>query len=357
MGRWWLTLLGWRGLLAAALFCTPAWAQEDAAAAPVAETSKPKPSEPIGDNPATSEDPTPDEKGPRVRVFGRVFARASADEREDYARSMGIPSARLGVMASFRNLEAEVSGDLSSNNILKDAFVRLSDNSKRLRLYAGRFKAPFLARENQGIWKLPYIERGLVNDYLVETNAMGGRRFGLMGEVRLKHLWDLRVSGGLFEGARDELGQRLGEDASLRVNVRPLKKVLTVGASTYLGEVLRGTRRHAVAADASLRLGGLDLSCEYAAGRLPLGLFHAQFALASYTLPLDAAGDWALQPVAGAEALQLRGENAGQGWSAVGGVNVLFADSFKAQLQVERALRPGDVAPGLEYLLQLATRF
>jgi hypothetical protein len=64
-----------------------------------------------------------------------------------------------------------------------------------------------------------------------------------------------------------------------------------------------------------------------------------------------------VQPVAGAEALQVHGDMAGQGWSAVGGVNILFADSFKAQLQVERALLPGDVTPGLEYLLQLATRF
>jgi hypothetical protein len=74
-------------------------------------------------------------------------------------------------------------------------------------------------------------------------------------------------------------------------------------------------------------------------------------------VPLDAAGEWAVQPVVGAEALQLRGDVEGQGWSALGGVNILFMDSFKAQLQVERALRPGDATPGLEYSLQLATRF
>jgi hypothetical protein len=38
-------------------------------------------------------------------------------------------------------------------------------------------------------------------------------------------------------------------------------------------------------------------------------------------------------------------------------VNILFSDAFKAQLQAERALRPGDESPGTEYSLQLATRF
>jgi hypothetical protein len=411
MGGWRSEVLGWRGLLAAALLSTPAWAQEteavpeaapesseeevvsdEASAEPVqvaqvdvpavgspvspaaptsapvkelppASAAKPKKpkkpiQEPIGESPTGSEDPEArEEDKPRIQVFGRVFARATADERREYARSMDIPSARLGVGASFRNVEAEVTGDLSSKNILKDAFVRVADNSKRLRLYAGRFKAPFLARENVGTWALPVMNRGLVNDYLTETHQMGGRRFGLMGEVRLKQVWDLRVSAGMFQGAEDDLGQQLSEDASARVSVTPFKKVLTLGASTYLGEVLQGTRRHSVAADATLNLGAFALSGEYVTGQLPLGPFNAQLGLVSYTLPLDAAGEWAVQPVAGAEALQLRGEIAGQGWSALGGINILFADSFRAQFQVERALRPGDAAPGLEYSLQLATRF
>jgi hypothetical protein len=112
-----------------------------------------------------------------------------------------------------------------------------------------------------------------------------------------------------------------------------------------------------VAADATLNLGPFALSGEYVTGRLPVGPFDAQLGLLSFVVPLDAAGEWAVQPVVGAEALQLRGELAGHGWSALGGVNILFVDSFKAQLQVERALRPGDATPGLEYSLQLATRF
>ncbi|HYH99963.1 MAG TPA: hypothetical protein VD972_28675, partial [Hyalangium sp.] len=247
-----------------------------------------------------------------------------------------------------------VSADLSSKTILKDAFVRLADGDKRLRLYAGQFKAPFLARELESTWGLPLMRRGLVDDYLTETHQLGGRRLGLMGEVRLKETWNLKVSGGLFEGAEDELGDRTSEDAAARVSVRPFK-ALTVGASSYLAQVTEGTQRHAVAVDGTLRLGALEVSAELVTGQLALGPFSAQLGLASYTLPLGK--DWALQPLAGAEALQLRGEVAGRGWAAVGGFNVLFSDSFKAQLQAERALRPGDEAPGTEYSLQLATRF
>jgi len=118
---------------------------------------------------------------------------------------------------------------------------------------------------------------------------------------------------------------------------------------------MAGTERYAVAADGTLSLGALQLSAEVVTGRLGLGPFTAQLGLASYTLPLG--NEWALQPLAGAEALQLRGNVVGRGWAAVGGLNVLFSDSFKAQLQAEHALRPGDEAPGTEYSLQLATRF
>lgn len=383
----------WRGLLAAVLMSAPAMAQEAVAetepvppeAPPAAEAPAEDPvtavaaaEVPVGEPTtapvaATEAAPPPKKKEPKVeplsenpeatdgaketrsvRVFGRVFARASADEREDYTRSLSLASARVGVSTSFEYVEAEVTADLSSKSLVKDAFVRLADGQKRLRLYAGQFKAPFLARELESTWDLPLMRRGLVDDYLTETHQLGGRRLGLMGEVRLKQVWNLKISGGLFEGAEDELGERTSEDASLRVSVRPFK-ALTVGASSYMAQVLEGTPRHAVAADGMLELGRLALSAEFVTGQLALGRFNAQLALASYSLPLST--DWVLQPLAGAETIQLRGKTQGHGWAAVGGFNLLFSDSFKAQLQAERALRPGDEAPGIEYSLQLATRF
>ncbi|TSC31929.1 hypothetical protein [Corallococcus sp. Z5C101001] len=299
-----------------------------------------------------------DDKGAprqRIRVFGRVFAQARADERVQYARNLGIESARVGVAASLSNLDAEVSADLASKTILKDAFVRLADDAKRVRLYAGRFKSPFLQRSQESAWLLPIQSRGLVEDYLTETNGLGGRRLGLMGEVRIKEAWGLKLSTGLFEGGKDAGGKRLSEDASARLSAQPFK-FLTVGTSTYLTQVLDGTQQYATAADAEFERWGLALTGEVAAGRLTLGPFRSQSVLASWTVPVGHQG-WAVQPVVGAEALQLHGGIQAQGHSVTGGLNVLLADSFKAQFQAERALRPGDVAPALELSVQLATRF
>ncbi|HZI14946.1 MAG TPA: hypothetical protein VE153_31540 [Myxococcus sp.] len=309
--------------------------------------------ESLGENPDALDD-TPEEERENLRVFGRVFARASADERQEYRRSLSIPSARVGVATSLSNLEAEVTADLADKSILKDAFVRLADDSKRFRLYGGQFKSPFLQRTLESSWDLPIQGRGLVEDYLTETHQLGGRRLGLMGEVRLKDVWGLKLSAGLFEGGKDETGMRLKEDAAARLSVQPFK-ALTVGVSTYVAEALDLARRHAVAADAQVQWGNLAVTGEFVTGRLPLGPFTAQLLLAQWAVPVGE--EWAVQPVAGVEALQLRGDVEGTGHAMVGGVNLLLGDRFKAQFQAERALRPGDEAAGLEYSLQLATRF
>nr|WP_241758276.1 hypothetical protein [Myxococcus landrumus] len=303
---------------------------------------------------STALDDTPADEVQRVRVFGRVYARASADEREKYQRSLSIPSARVGVGTSLPNLEAEVSADLADSSLLKDAFVRLADDAKRFRLYGGQFKAPFLQRRLEGSWSLPIQGRGLVEDYLGEFE-LGGRRLGLMGEVRLKSLWDVRVSAGVFQGSKDDLGVRTKEDVAGRVSVRPLGKMLTLGVSTYVAEAMDRARRHAVAADAEWKSGAWSVTGEVVTGRLPVGPFTAQLLLASWTVPVTV--EWALQPVVGVEGLQLRGDVEGRGHSMLGGINLLLGSRFRGQFQVERALRPGDEAPGLEYSLQLATRF
>ncbi|WP_163996853.1 hypothetical protein [Pyxidicoccus caerfyrddinensis] len=319
---------------------------------------KAKPGEPqdesLGENPDAVDDTAAEDKQ-NLRVFGRVYARASADERQKYQRTLSIPSARVGVSTSLSNLEAEVTADLADKSILKDAFVRLADDSKRFRLYGGQFKSPFLQRSLESSWDLPVVSRGLVEDYLTEVHQLGGRRLGLMGEMRLKDAWGLKLSAGFFEGAKDEAGVRMKEDVAARLSIRPFK-ALTVGVSTYVAEALEVVRKHAVAADAELSLGALALTGEVVTGRLPLGPFTAQLLLAHYTLPVG-GDEWALQPVAGFEALQLRGDVEGKGHSLVGGLNVLLGDRFKAMFQAERALRPGDEAAALEYSLQLATRF
>jgi hypothetical protein len=322
-----------------------------------AKEPKPKLEEPISEGGEGTSAGEEAQTGLRVVPFGRVFARVSADEREEYARALSIPSARVGVAASLSHLDAEVSADLSSKKILKDAFVRIADGKKRLRLYGGQFKAPFLARELESSWALPVMRRGLVADYLEDTHNLGGRRLGLMGEVSLKEAWKLKVSGGVFQGTKDkDTGIRASEDAALRASVRPFK-VLTLGASSYFAQAFEGARTYALAADAVLKLGGLEVTGEYVNGHLPTGPFAAQLGLASYTLPLGLVEGLALQPVAGAEMMQLLGPLKARGYAFVGGFNILYSEHFKAQLQAEHALRPGDQASGFEYSLQLATRF
>lgn len=318
---------------------------------------KPKRAEPLSEGGEGTSANDEETTGLRVVPFGRVFARVSADEREQYARSLSIADARVGLAASLPHVEAEVTADLSSKSLLKDAFVRVADGKKRLRLYGGQFKAPFLARELQSAWRLPVIRRGLVADYLEDTQNLGGRRLGLMGEVSLKEAWKLKVSGGVFQGTKDEdTGIRASEDAALRASVRPFK-ALTLGASTYFAQAFEGARTYALAGDAVLRLGGLEVTGEYVNGHLPTGPFAAQLGLASYTLPLPLVEGLAVQPVAGAEMMQLLGPLKARGYALVGGFNVLYSEHFKAQLQAEHALRPGDEASGFEYSLQLATRF
>ncbi|MBU8894872.1 hypothetical protein DRW03_01270 [Corallococcus sp. H22C18031201] len=385
MVGWRLAEQEWRGLLAAVLLGIPAGAgaERDEGGPPpdpsesvtqaeppsrasggaehAAAPRKVKPADSMGEDPAGADkvdDAAQDSDAPvhSLRLFGRVFAQARADERANYARSLSIPSARVGVEASFPNVDAELSADLASKSILKDAFVRLSNDSKRLRLYGGRFKAPFLERELGSSWTLPLQGRGLVADYLVDTNDLGGRRLGVMGEARWKEAWGLKVSAGLFQGAEGETGERLSEDGAMRVTLHPLKR-LTVGASTYLTQVFDGTRQYALSTDAQFQAGALLLAAEGVAGQVAMGPFTAQLVLASWLVGLGQQG-WALQPVLGAEALQLRIDAVTKtGHALVGGLNLLLADLFKVQLQVERALRPGEPAAALELSLQLATRF
>ncbi|MFP2961561.1 hypothetical protein ACLEPN_28080 [Myxococcus sp. 1LA] len=310
----------------------------------------------LGENPDAIDD-KPKSEAQTIRVIGRVSARAHADERNQFQRRLSIADARVGVSTSLANLEAEVTADLADSQMLKDAFVRLADDAKRFRLYGGQFKTPFLQRSLESSWDLPTQTRGLVEEYITEAHQMGGRRMGLMGEVRLKNVWGLKVSAGLFQGAVDESGVRLKEDAAARVSMRPFNfKPLTVGVSTYVSEAMDLARKHAVAADAELKLAGFVFTGEAISGRLPMGPFTAQMLLAQYLIHVG--DEWAIQPVAGVEALQLRGDTVrGDGHSLVGGFNVLLGNRFRAQFQTERALRPGDEFPGLQHSIELGARF
>jgi hypothetical protein len=328
---------------------------------PGAETSDATdPSEPCAAGASCDEGAAPVPEKLEVRVGGRVFARAGADEREAFARTLTLPSARVGVDAAWGLVDAELSAELTSRTLLRDALLRLRDPSDTFRLSAGQFKSPFMARQLESAWDLPLLSRGLVEDFVVDTHGLGGRKAGLMLEARPDALpGKLRAAVGVFRGARDADTQRTGEDVAARLTARPFKG-LTLGASGYAADV-GGSRRHwSGGGDLLARFKKVSLQAEALTGVLPAGRFTSQTAIAWVDVPLDGREVWGLQPLLGAEALQLRGEGgavAGQGWSMVGGANVLYGDFFKLLLQAERALKPGDTAPGTSVALQLGARF
>lgn len=307
---------------------------------------------------AENRPPASIEEGPQIRVTGRVLARAKADERQSFGRDFDINSARIEAEGEYGAFGAELSADFSDNAILNDAFLHY--RAETVRAFAGRFKAPFLARQNESAWDLPIVGRGLVEDYLIGTQEMGGRRFGALAQLRRRDWKKFEASLGIFQGGKDELGMRLTEDVSGRIGFKPVKQ-LELGASGYFSEAFAGAQaalpRRAATLDARLELGQWTFSAEAAAGRLPLGDFVAQLGLVTWNIPLP-VGTWMLQPTLGAEALQLKGESvSGQGHSLTAAVGINDGKHVKLQVQTERALRPGDERVGHELAVQAGVRF
>lgn len=309
----------------------------------------------VGNAQAQEVERATEDDAPALSVSGKIFARASADQREEYARELSVPMARLQVDASIAFVDAVMEADIASRALVKDAYLRLRDPSKTARLYVGQFKAPFLARALESRWKLPLISRGLVDAYLTERHQLGGRRLGVMGELKLDGLRELEISTGVFQGAEDPVGQRVGEDASARVQVEPWK-FLDVGVSSYVGDAFGTRGRLAFGADVTAKFKGARLVLEAVAGRLTQGRFNAQLGMLTWFIPVG-DGPWAFEPLIAAETLQLTGGQSGRGNAAVVGANVHYSDRIKLQLQGERGLFPGDTTMQNRFSAQLGARF
>lgn len=355
---------GWHRLLAVTLLLVgvgapmSAWATEDAAQ--VGEQADGTAHAATDVNAAGAEGVAAPQKTERGAVFefsGRVFARAGADERSEWSRDLSIPSARFGVEARYEFIQAVLEADIASKSLIKDAYLALEEKSLGLQLNVGQFKAPFLARNMESRWSLPLISRGLVTDYLVDLHQLGGRRIGLLGEFKRKDWLGFKADLGVFQGAKDNLGKRTGEDLSARLSFEPWRKHLELGATAYWADAASGFGRYAVASDATVTLKKVRLTGEGLYGRLATGVFTAQTLTASWLIGLGEAERWALEPVLGAEALQLRGPQGGTGKAGVAGVNVHYADRVKLMLQGERGLFPGDDRLRNRFALQLAARF
>lgn len=287
-----------------------------------------------------------------VEVHGEVFFGVSADGRDGWARDVGLSRARLEVVGRLDRMQTVIEADLADERLLKDAYVRL-DGPAATRLTAGRFKAPFLERETASTWRLPLVSRGLVDDYLVDRNELGGRRIGAVGEVRP---WDgaLSVAAGVFQGTAPDDEARPPQDYVARLAVRPARG-LTLGVAGYRAGTRGAPARRAASAFAQGRYGPLGATLEAVAGDVVQGAFAAGLALVEVRLRLPR--ELALTPVAGFEALRLRGPEAATGTAAVAGLVLAHRDALKLKVQGERARRPGDAAPESAIAVELATRF
>jgi hypothetical protein len=295
-----------------------------------------------------------------VELHGHLYIGMAADAREDWARQLGMRSARLGIEARLHGVVTVVEADLVADSPIEDAFVRL-DGPYATRLQAGRFKAPFSTRRLESSWRLPLVDRGIVDDYLVRRNDLGGRRLGATGAVRP---WSgrLELVAGAFVADKDVIDGERAEDFAARVAVRPWK-ALEVGATGYRAGVsaeaeLEGEpRREAATAYLTVNLGPLDATVEGLAGRIVQGPFAAFTALAGWTFRVGEGGRFRITPVAGGEAIELRGSVPGQGHAVIAGAVLARAEGLKVKVIGERALRPGDEDPENALALEIGTRF
>jgi len=289
------------------------------------------------------------------RVYGRVLANTTADERSLYERQFNITDARIGASAQpFDWLQTVLEVDASSHAPIKDAYGRFRDPSHRYRLYAGQFKTPFTTRYEESNWELPLVSRGVVDDFLHKAGFVD-HRLGLMIERKAKNKHDrFSFRAALIQGADDDAGIHTGEDATGRVEYR-LVKQLTVGVGGYWGGLTGRFHRHALSADSTLRMRALRLTVEATHGQGWPGAFSSGTALATYDIPLGESGEWVLQPVVAAEGLRAAG--ATMAYSTRAGMNLLINDTFKVMLQGEDALRPQETWSGKAVILGFGARF
>lgn len=289
------------------------------------------------------------------RIYGRLLANATADERSLYERQFNVTDARIGASAEpFDWLQTVLEVDASSHSPIKDAYGRFRDPSHRYRLYLGQFKTPFTARYEESNWELPLVDRGVADDFLRKAGFIG-HRIGLMVERKAKGKHDaLSFRAAVLQGADDDAGIHTDEDAAARVQYR-LFKVLTVGAGGYWGGLANGPHRHSVTLDSTLRVREFRLTAEVTHGQAWPGAFSTGTALATYDVPLDDKEEWVLQPVAAAEGIRVPAGVVG--YSARAGSNLLIGDRFKLMLQGEYALRWQESWSGKAVVLGFGARF
>jgi hypothetical protein len=251
----------------------------------------------------------------QLRWKKRWYTRASVDFADGIDPGNGIPYLRTAVL-EYRH-------------------------SKKLRFTLGRFKRPFSYLELQSTGDLPILNRGLLNDLVIEDGAWGDRGIGAMVSGKYKPA-KLAWKFSITNPAPDNL-TTAGLDTIARVQWKPLDLLQfgIHGGNKFL-EFDEG-RKHfqAVGADVTLRVGGFEWQVEGMVADQPwrstvvsdAGLAYGGTTFMSYTQPLTK--HLKLVPVVFAEyadANSAYGRN--ESVQLQGGLNLVIRDQFRIMPQV-----------------------
>jgi hypothetical protein len=146
------------------------------------------------------------------RVFVRDTLRRSDLEGADWTNELGFASARTSLEFSRADLvKLSIEVEFSDNDAdLKDVYARVRP-IRALRLQAGQFRPPISPISMESAWRLPVVERGLLNDRIVAEgwkifSPLGSRTIGAQVEARPKLAGKPVLVVGVFNSRLPELG-------------------------------------------------------------------------------------------------------------------------------------------------------
>jgi hypothetical protein len=185
----------------------------------------------------------------RLEVGGRVFVRSStsrtdleASADDPWVHQLNVPSARI--VADYRRkkrLKVMVEAEFGDDDMkLKDGYIRVRP-VRELSIQAGRFKRPMSSISLESAWRLPVVERGILNELEPQSAAelpFGGRSEGVTVEYKMRDSAAKpagRVGVFMPEVAENviDVSEHFALDPYARVEAEPVEGV-TAGASFAL---------------------------------------------------------------------------------------------------------------------------
>jgi hypothetical protein len=326
--------------------------------------------EPASAEPPATPPAEPALPGPTFQLEARVISgfqyerdRPSGAQTEPGEKEYGfeLDQARVGISAELDrlrvNLNLELSDALSRNTgggTDSPPYVRTAALeyrfSRTLRLTVGRYKRPFSRLALESTVDLPVLDRGLLNDLLVEDNQWGDRAVGAMASGRLE-LAKLRWYLSLTNPAWSSSLRSEGLDVLGRVQLS-LAKGLTLGVNggykhLRLAGADAATNNLAIGGDLAWKIERAHITLEGSWADLPLATGRPSafgvLLMADYELPLGM--EWSLQPVAFLELADADAKlSETESLKLAFGVNLLAPGGFRVLPQLALVRSVGDTS-------------